>query len=109
MTGADLAGVRPPSTPDTLFTGSGLGGRGWVSVGRTQQAHAVWEGKSSSSPPGPPWLRAHGGQSLPGPPVRASREQGRARWGRPHRSLGARQHLAGSRHRPVHKQTHQGV
>lgn len=33
MTGADLAGVRPLSTPDTLFTGSGLGGRGWVSVG----------------------------------------------------------------------------
>lgn len=32
MTGADLAGVRLLSTLDELFTGSGLGGRGWVSV-----------------------------------------------------------------------------
>lgn len=31
MTGADLAGVRLLSTLDELFTGSGLGGRGWVS------------------------------------------------------------------------------
>ena len=31
MTGADLAGARPLSTPDTFFTGSGFGGRGWVS------------------------------------------------------------------------------
>lgn len=38
MTGAGLAGVRPPSTPDTLFTGSGLGGRGWVSARSNRQA-----------------------------------------------------------------------
>lgn len=31
MTGADLAGVRPLSTPDAVLTGSGLGGRGCVS------------------------------------------------------------------------------
>lgn len=65
MTGADLAGARPLSTPDTFFTGSGFGGRGWVSVG-DNAAGTLWVISCDARP----WPRAPvhtGGPWRPGP------------------------------------------
>lgn len=61
MTGADLAGVRLLSTLDELFTGSGLGGRGWVS-GNEQGKGAVqnWWRRRVHAVTMPPTLKPRG-------------------------------------------------